>query len=71
MPLRKVPLVDGEFYHIYNREVNRRKVFLKERDYDKFLKTIEYYSFINQRLRFSEYLALSPQIQADYFNKLN
>jgi len=70
MPLRTVPFVDGEFYHVYNRGVNRRKIFLKERNYTKFLQTIEYYSFINHRLRLSDYLNLSPEIKADYFNKL-
>ena len=71
MPKRKVPFVNGEFYHVYNRGVNRRKTFLKESDYSKFLKTIEYYSFTNQRLKFSEYLDLSPQAQAEYFSKLS
>jgi len=71
MPLRKVPFVDGEFYHVYNRGVNRRKIFLKESDNVTFVRTFEYYSFVNHRMKFSEYLALSPQVQADYFNKLS
>jgi putative transposase len=71
MPLRTVPFVDGEFYHVYNRGVNRRKIFLTERNYSKFIQTIEYYSFNNHRLRFSDYLALSPEIRSDYFNKIN
>jgi len=71
MPLRKVPFINEEFYHVYNRGVNRRKIFLKERDYTKFIQTAEYYSFINHRIKFSEYLSLTPQAQADYFNKLS
>lgn len=71
MPLRKVPFINDEFYHVYNRGVNRRKIFLKERDYAKFIQTVDYYTFINHRMKFSEYLALSPQAQVDYFNKLD
>ena len=29
--------VDGEYYHIYNRGVEKRKIFLSKRDYKRFL----------------------------------
>lgn len=29
---RKVPFLEGEFYHIYNRGIDKRKVFFGERD---------------------------------------
>lgn len=34
--LRKVPLVEGEYYHIYSRGVERRRIFLSDKDYDRF-----------------------------------
>lgn len=70
MPIRKLPFVNGEYYHVYNRGVNRRKLFLKERDYFRFIQTVEYYSFSDHRLKFSAYLDLSPNIKTDYFNNL-
>jgi len=70
MPLRKVPFINGEYYHVYNRGVNRRKIFLKDRDYIRFLQCFEYYSFIKHRLRFSDYLSLSPQIKDEYASNL-
>lgn len=33
---RKVPLIKGEHYHIYSRGVERRKIFLNPKDYDRF-----------------------------------
>ena len=34
---RKITLAPGEFYHIYNRGTEKRKVFLNRRDYHRFL----------------------------------
>lgn len=34
---RKVPLLEGEFYHIYNRGVDRRKIFSSTKDYQRFM----------------------------------
>ncbi|MEK7217612.1 MAG: transposase [Patescibacteria group bacterium] len=34
--MRKTPLTNGEYYHIYNRGVDKREVFLNSRDYERF-----------------------------------
>ena len=36
--MRKVPFANEEYYHIYNRGVDKRKIFLEEKDYFRFLK---------------------------------
>jgi len=35
--MRKTEFANGEFYHIYNRGVDKRDVFLDDRDYRRFL----------------------------------
>lgn len=40
MSQRKVPLVDGEYYHIYNRGNSKQKIFLNKIDYDYFIKCL-------------------------------
>ena len=35
---KKLPLKPGEFYHIYNRGNNRRRIFIDEENYFFFLK---------------------------------
>ena len=40
MGLRRTPLVTGEYYHIYNRGVEKRKIFLNKEDYFHFLKLL-------------------------------
>ena len=44
MPIRKVPLVKGSIYHIYNRSIGESKIFNCEADYRKMLDVIIYYS---------------------------
>lgn len=35
--MRKVQLVDGEYYHIFNRGVDKRDIFIDEDDFQRFL----------------------------------
>ncbi|MES2203326.1 MAG: transposase [Patescibacteria group bacterium] len=35
--MRKVPLVQGEFFHLYNRGVDKRVIFTKKQEYERFL----------------------------------
>ncbi|MFA5925721.1 MAG: transposase [Parcubacteria group bacterium] len=35
--MRKIQFANGEYYHIFNRGVDKRKIFLEERDYQRFL----------------------------------
>src|SRR3989338_6564932 len=37
MALRKQSFAPGEFYHLYNRGTEKRRVFLDKKDYDHFL----------------------------------
>lgn len=40
MSIRKIPLVDGEYYHIYNRGNSKQKIFLDKEDYLHFTKLL-------------------------------
>ena len=40
MPQRKVPLVPGEYYHVFNRGINSEIVFRSDRNYLFFLRRI-------------------------------
>ena len=40
MSNRKVPLADGEYYHIYNRGNSKQKIFLSKEDYLYFVKLL-------------------------------
>lgn len=61
MPLRTIPLVTGEFYHIYNRGIARQPVFLNRRDYERFLFTLSFYRFLDIPVKLSRLLQLNKE----------
>lgn len=55
MPVRLIPFVNGQFYHVYNRGVEKRPIFDNKRDYTRFLKTIIYYQLDGPKPKFSNF----------------
>lgn len=55
MPSRIFPFANGYFYHIYNRGSERRRIFETNRDYPRFIKTINYYQYLGPKPKFSHY----------------
>lgn len=41
MPIRKIQFENGEFYHVFNRGVEKRDIFMDERDYLRFVRNLE------------------------------
>lgn len=53
VPYRTTPFVNGEFYHLYNRGLEKRDIFTQTRDYSHFIKTFFYYQIKNPKPKFS------------------
>lgn len=54
MPYRTTPLAEDNFYHIYNRGVEKRIIFSDEKDYKRFLQILYYYQFSGPKPPFSD-----------------
>jgi len=46
MGTRKIPFVNGEFYHVYNRGVDKRVVFSDDFDMQRFFQSIEEFNVV-------------------------
>jgi hypothetical protein len=44
--MRKVPFIEGEYYHIYNRGVDKRNIFSDIYDMPRFLQSLEEFNTI-------------------------
>ena len=55
MPKRTIPLVTGFYYHIYNRGLNKQKVFFNPQDYSRFLGSLWYYRFSSTPYSYTRY----------------
>ena len=71
MPGRKTVLATGEVYHLFNRGNAYRPIFLTVRDYQRFLKTINFYRYLFLPLRLSKYLILSRNKRKELQKQLN
>lgn len=58
MPRRRVHLVDGYIYHVFNRGVSSFPIFLQESDFRRFLELINFLRF-NPRFRYSYFARLT------------
>jgi len=38
--MRKVQFANGEYYHLFNRGVDKREIFLDQKDLDRFLQSM-------------------------------
>lgn len=70
MSSRRVPLVNDEFYHIFNRGVARQPTFLNQRDYEQAVLTFSYYRFVNPPIRLSRFKELSRSQRDSLLDKL-
>ena len=61
----------NEYYHIYNRGVNKRKIFLSPQHYRRAVETLQFYLFTNHKIRFSYYSRLGNEAKQKYFNDLS
>lgn len=70
MPLRSVPLVTNEIYHLLNRGNGAIPIFNRDYDFQKFLETLFYYQNNNPPLRFSKFIRLPTTERKDFLEKL-
>lgn len=55
MPGRTVPLINDEYYHIYNRGNEKKNIFTLPADYKRFKQVFYYYQFIGPKPKFSRF----------------
>lgn len=70
MPLRKVPLVTDQIYHVFNRGVASQPIFQTERDYRKLLELMSYYQNENPPTRYSFFIKLERMERETIIEKL-
>jgi len=70
MGYRKTILATDEIYHVYNRGVEKRPLFLTKWDYKQFLELINYYRFVNCPVKYSYFKLLSSEERNKTLRKL-
>lgn len=55
MPSRIIPFISGQYYHVYNRGVEKKVIFNNRRDYQRFSKSLLYYQVQGPKPSFSKF----------------
>ena len=69
MPYRKIPIVAGEIYHVFNRSIAGQPIFISNKDSQRAMEVIEFYRHGNLPMRFSYYNRL-PSFQKQQIVKI-
>ncbi len=67
MPVRKLPLVTDEFYHVFNRGVAKQPIFTNKGDYQRFVLTQKYYLHDRLPFKLSRLLQLPHDMQESFW----
>ncbi len=67
---RSVNFRNDYIYHVFNRGVERRNLFLSTRDSERFIMLLEYYRFLDIPKSFSHYLNLSIEERQIYYDTI-
>lgn len=70
MPYRTTPLLTGQYYHIYNRGVNKQPIFYMQSDYLRAIEVCAYYRYSNPPVRYSYFIRLSHEEKKRLLNTL-
>lgn len=68
---RKIVFSDGQYYHVYNRGVEKRPVFTNKSESLRAIGSINFYRFGNLSMRYSKYLSLEKQKRYEFLESLN
>lgn len=60
--MRKTSFTEGEFYHIYNRGVEKRNVFLDKEDYGRFMQSMEEFNTLKPIGSIYEHSFVKPKL---------
>jgi putative transposase len=71
MPYRLTPFINDNYYHIFNRGVEKRPIFTNKRDYDRFKLAMSYYRFAKPPIKLSLFLITSRADREKILNKMN
>lgn len=68
--IRKTQFINGYIYHVYNRGVERRDIYKTFRDYERFIRLIDYYRYQKIPLSFSHFHTLPLEQRMEMSRRL-
>lgn len=71
MNLRKIPLVNDHYYHIFSRSIAKYEVFNHADDFNRILELLNYFRFVDFGYKYSRFKELEIMKQSAILSNLN
>lgn len=68
--LRKLVFYDEYYYHVFNRGLDRRKLFEDKREFKRAMSLLEYYQYNEIPIRYSKFNDKTAEIQYQYKERM-
>src|SRR3989344_593134 len=68
---RKIIFGNGEYYHIFNRGVEKRPTFTNKHEFSRAIDTANFYKFGELQVKYSKFLNLSKDKKIEFLKKLD
>lgn len=65
MNIRKDPLVNGQYYHVFSRSIAGFKIFNVESDFARFISMLDIYRYEDFQYKYSRFMSLAPASQVE------
>lgn len=69
--MRKNPLVNGQYYHIFSRSIAKYQIFNEDDDFLRMIDLLDFYRFSELPCKYSKFTLLQPLQQKSILNNLN
>ena len=69
--MRRDIIVNGQYYHAFNKSIAGYKIFNDESEYRRMLNIMDYYRFSNPSMCYSNFLKLSLSLQSEVLTELS
>lgn len=56
--MRKTPIVTEKIYHVFNRGVNKGRIFFEENDYRRFVDVLRHYKYRTNKYSYEKYFSI-------------
>ena len=68
--IRKDPLVNNHYYHVFSRSIAKYVIFSDQEDYDRFYQLLDFYRFIDFNYKYSHFLVLTTSNKEEIRNEI-
>ncbi len=70
MPRRKIPFVEGEYYHVFNRSLDRKPIFVYKKRNQRAIESFVFYQHAKPTVKLSNFIYWQEERKQNFLQKI-